>query len=129
MQINPVNSNNTSFGTLHIRPTATNKLALEKFYAKAPEAPAELLSEIDRESGNEDVYLSTSVFDGGNIDVAVIDKKGNLCAAKSVGLGSPENIKRSFEKFISRFTRRTLMPKPEMPKENKDVSAFLEQYK
>ncbi len=127
MQINNVNSN-TNFGNLHIKPTATNKLALERFYAKAPEATVEFLSEIDRESGDKDVYLCTSDFDSGNIDVAVIDGKGKLYAAKSVGLGSPENIQRSFVKFVDRFTRRTLLPKPEKPAENENISEILNKY-
>ena len=34
MHINSVNANNTNFGTLHIKPTVTNKLAIEKFLVK-----------------------------------------------------------------------------------------------
>ena len=126
MQINSVNSVN--FGTLHIKPTVTNKLTIERFLEKNPEALKELFSEIDRESGDEDVYFHTSDFDSGNIDISVTDKKGNVYSTKSVGLGSPENIQRSFEKFVNRFTRRILMPKPEAPAENESVDKILNKY-
>ncbi|MCX4274770.1 MAG: hypothetical protein OSJ27_03185 [Candidatus Gastranaerophilales bacterium] len=128
MHINSVNANNTNFGTLHIKPTVTNKLAIEKFLVKNPEALKEFFSEIDRESGDKDVYLHSGNFDSGNIDIAILDKAGNLYGVKSIGLGSPENIQRSFEKFINSFTRKTLLKEPEKPAENKDMNKILNTY-
>ena len=68
------------------------------------------------------MYLHSGNFDSGNIDIAILDKAGNLYGVKSIGLGSPENIQRSFEKFINSFTRKTLLKEPEKPAENKDMN-------
>lgn len=126
MQIN--NINNVNFSGLHINPTLSNRIAVEKFLSKNPEATKELFSEIDRESGDSDVYFNSSFYDSGNIDVSISDKGGRLYTVKRIGLGSPENLQRSFEKLVNVFTRITMVPKPEKPAENKEVSEILNKY-
>lgn len=56
MHINNIN-NNVSFSKLHIPSTKANKIALEKFLKTSPETLKEALADIDRESGEDHVYL------------------------------------------------------------------------
>jgi len=126
MQVNSINSVN--FGNLHIKPTVTNRLTIERFLSKNAEATNEMFEDINRESGDEDVYFYSGNFDSGNIEIAIADKEGNLYAAKRIGLGSPENFQRSLEKFTHKFTRMTMEEKPSKPAKNKEVSAILNKY-
>ncbi len=126
MQTNGIN--NVNFGNLHIKPTVTNRLTVERFLSKNAEATNEMFDNINRESGNEDVYFYSSNFDSGNIEIAITDREGNIYTAKRVGLGSPENFQRSVEKFTHNFIRTTMEPKPSRPAKNKEVSAILNRY-
>lgn len=126
MQVNKIN--NMAFSSLHIKRNNTNKVVLEKCLKLNPEATKEALDDINRESGDEDVYMYSGMCDGSNVDLVFTDKKMNIIAARRIGIGNPDHFRIAINRLVFQFTDAICRPKALEPTGNEEVSEILNQY-
>lgn len=128
MHINNIN-NNVSFSKLHIPSTKADKIALEKFLKTSPETLKEALADIDRESGEDHVYLKTGFeYNTGAIPVVIAGKGDNILASRRINASQPEHMKTGFEKFVDAYITTTILGNPSKPKPNEEVDAIINKY-
>lgn len=128
MRINNIN-NNVGFSKLHIPPTKANKIALEKFLETSPETLKEALADLNRESGEDHIYLKAGYeYNTGAIPVIIAGKGDNILASRRINSSQAEHMKTGFEKFVDSYITTTIMDKPAKPKTNEKVTAIIDQY-